>query len=153
MLLKIETYLNITWPRYLMPKCKQVYTHFKDRKMSNCAESHKTKQNRIKWIVLVINPWWLAFNMKKWLTSQYDWLTHAHQFLQQETLDHNDWISWAAYNAVKYGQQPRPITPSLMLLFRESAHSPMMIYHGMKVIICAVNNHINPGQNPVLVVD
>ena len=91
--------------------------------------------------------------MKKCLTSQYDWLTNVHQLLQQETVDHNDWISWAAYNAVKYGQKPRPITPSLMLpLFRESSHSPMMVYHAMKVI-CAVTNHINPGQNPVMVVD
>ncbi len=87
------------------------------------------------------------------LESAYDWLTHAHQLLQKETLDQNDWISWAAYNAVKYGQQPRPITPSVMLpLFRESAHSPLMVYHGMNVI-CAVTNHINPGQTPVMVVD
>ena len=63
-------------------------------------------------------------------------------------------ISWATNNAIKYGQKPRPSTPSVMLPpFRESAHSPMMVYHGMKVIICAVTNHINPGQNPVMVVD
>ena len=36
--------------------------------------------------------------------------------------------------------------------FRESAHSPMMVYHGMNVI-CAVTNHINTRQNPVMVVD
>ena len=57
-----------------------------------------------------------------------------------------------SYNAVKFGQLAG-ITPTSMMfpLFRETAHSTMMIYHGMNVII-AVSNHLNPGRTPIMTV-
>ena len=40
----------------------------------------------------------------------------------------------------------------MLALFKESAHNPMMVYHGINVK-CAVTSHINPGQTPVMVVN
>ena len=74
------------------------------------------------------------------------------KLLSKHALEAKDWISWAAYNAVKFGHVAG-ITPSMLFpLFREPAHSTMMIYHEMNVII-AVINHLNPGQTPIMAVD
>ena len=90
--------------------------------------------------------------LKETIPTANDWLEHSHQLLSKDALDAEDWISWAAYNAVKFGQVAA-ITPSMKFpLFREPAHSPMMIYHGMNVII-AVSNFLNPGQTPIMTVD
>ncbi|KAK3741023.1 hypothetical protein RRG08_005713 [Elysia crispata] len=90
--------------------------------------------------------------LKETIPTANDWLEHSHQLLSKDALDAEDWISWAAYNAVKFGQVAA-ITPSMMFpVFREPAHSPMMIYHGMNVII-AVSNFLNPGQTPIMIVD
>ena len=90
--------------------------------------------------------------LKETIPTANDWLEHSHQLLSKHALEAEDWISLAAYNAVKFGQVAA-ITPSMMFpLFREPAHSPMMIYHGMNVII-AVSNHLNPGQTPIMTVD
>ena len=40
----------------------------------------------------------------------------------------------------------------LLLLFRDSAHSPTIVKHGID-IIREVTHHVNPGQIPVLTVD
>ena len=90
--------------------------------------------------------------LKETIPTANDWLDHSHQLLSKHALEEEGWISWAAYNAVKFGQVAG-ITPSMMFpLFRGPAHSPMMIYHGMNVII-AVSNHLNPGQTPIMTVD
>ena len=40
----------------------------------------------------------------------------------------------------------------MLPLFREPAHSPMMVFHGMN-IIAAATKQLNPGQTPVMVAD
>jgi len=40
----------------------------------------------------------------------------------------------------------------MMPLFRDSAHSPAMVEHGMSVVMTATE-HVNPEQIPVLTVD
>ena len=87
------------------------------------------------------------------LIDSNDWLPHANTLLSKEVLENNDWLLWAAYHASKVSSQMSKITPSMALpLFREPAHSPMMIYHGMNVI-AAITKHLNPNQSPVLVMD
>ena len=89
------------------------------------------------------------------LKDVYEWLTHAHGALEVWAMDSctTKWISWAAYFANKFGPPLAPVTPSMMLpLFREAAHSPMMVFHGMN-IVAAVTKQLNPGQTPVMVVD
>ena len=89
------------------------------------------------------------------LKDVYEWLTHAHGALEVWAMDSctTKWISWAAYFANKFGPPLAPVTPSMMLpLFREAAHSPMMVFHGMN-IVAAVTKQLNPGQTLVMVVD
>ena len=63
-----------------------------------------------------------------------------------------DWISWAAYYAVKSGP-PSFISKSHMLpLFTESANSPITMLQCMKTIKCDTV-YLNPGQAPVMVAD
>ena len=62
-------------------------------------------------------------------------------------------ISWSAYFANQQDKVPKPPAIVTMLpLFRDSAHSPAMVKHGMRVIQ-QITNHVNPGQIPVMTVD
>ena len=62
-------------------------------------------------------------------------------------------ISWSAFFATLQSFVPKPpAIISLLPLFRDSAHSPAMVKHGMS-IIRKVTLHVNPGQTPVLTVD
>ena len=103
---------------------------------------------------LEINGWLKseAPPLENTLHDGYQWLKRARGIFLQEQPSSNDWISWAAYYASQTAVIP-PVTPSFMLpLFRESASSPMMVYHAMG-IAKAVTNHLNPGQIPVIVAD
>jgi hypothetical protein len=103
---------------------------------------------------LAVNSWLKAVAppLSETLQDAYHWLEHAHRLHQEDRLSTNDWISWAAYYASQ-SVETVPVTPSFMLpLFRESATSPMMVYHAMG-IAKAVTTHLNPGQTPVIVAD
>jgi hypothetical protein len=87
------------------------------------------------------------------LGGAYSWLNHARNLLNCENLDVNDSISWSALNAIRQKTVALHAISSSMLLplFREHAHTPSMIYHGMNVLKAVTN--LNPGQIPVMVVD
>ena len=89
------------------------------------------------------------------LEDVQEWLTYAHDLLGDEMAqsETTKWISWDAYYANKLGPPLLPVTPSIMLpLFREPAHSPMMVFHGMNTV-AAITKHLNPGQIPIMVAD
>ncbi len=62
-------------------------------------------------------------------------------------------ISWSAYFASLQVSVPKPpAVIALLPLFRDGAHSPTMVKHGMN-IIKQITVHVNPGQIPVLTFD
>ena len=62
-------------------------------------------------------------------------------------------ISWSAFFANRQQQLPKPpAITSLLPLFREAAHTPAMVKHGMDIIRNIIQT-VNPGQTPVLTVD
>lgn len=88
------------------------------------------------------------------LDEEYKWLEKTKLCLEKGSVEVGEWVSWAAHHANRIGP-PSDIIPvkSMMLpLFRECSSSPMMVYHGMKVIK-AVIHYLNPGQTPVMVAD
>lgn len=54
--------------------------------------------------------------LKETIPTANDWLEHSHQLLSKDALEAEDWISWAAYNAVKSGQVAA-ITLSMISLY------------------------------------
>lgn len=83
----------------------------------------------------------------------YVWLDRVRFLLSKDTLAADEWISWAAYYASKTEASVTPPTKSYMLpLFTESPNSPIMVWHGMKVLRRAIA-YLNPGQTPVMVAD
>ena len=83
------------------------------------------------------------------------WLEHVRAELAKEQTEDqvNMDISWSAFFATLQLSVPKPpAIISLLPLFRDSAHSPSMVKHGMD-IIREVTHHVNPGQIPVLTVD
>ena len=62
-------------------------------------------------------------------------------------------VSWSAFFASSQICVPKPpAIVSLLPLFRDSAHTPAMVKHGMD-IIKQITHQTNPGQIPVLTVD
>ena len=62
-------------------------------------------------------------------------------------------VSWSAHFANSQVSVPKPpAIISLLPLFRDGAHSPAMVKHGMNVIQ-QITVRVNPGQIPVLTVD
>ena len=84
---------------------------------------------------------------------EYDWLNRMRELFGKETLEKDDFLSWAGFHA---SRQPRPThSPaiiSLLPMFLENAHSVAMILHSMNVIKSAVQ-HLNPRQAPVITLD
>ena len=86
---------------------------------------------------------------------QQDWLNNVCEIISQDSdVDNSKMnISWSAYFANQQDKVPKPPAIVTMLpLFRDSAHSPAMVKHGMRVIQ-QITNHVNPGQIPVMTVD
>ena len=80
-------------------------------------------------------------------------LENLKSSLSKQTLERDEWISWAAYFASITEPPTTPSTKSYMLpLFTDSSNNPAMVWHGMKIIRQATN-YINPGQTPVMEVD
>lgn len=70
---------------------------------------------------------------------------------QQET--NNSFRSWSAFFASLQQSVPKPpAITSLLPLFRDAAHTPAMVKHGMH-IIKKVTLTVNPDQTPVMTVD
>ena len=87
------------------------------------------------------------------LQEGYTWFQKVRSILWEQTLEANEWISWAAYYASITEPPATSLTKSYMLpLSTESSNSPAMVWHGMKVLHQAISN-INPGQTPVMVAD
>ena len=84
---------------------------------------------------------------------EYDWLNRMRELFGKETLEKDDFLSWAGFHA---SRQPRPThSPaiiSLLPMFLENAHSDAMILHSMNVIKSAVQ-HLNPRQATVITLD
>ena len=84
------------------------------------------------------------------LTEQ--WLEKIRSHLCSNP-QHEKNISWWAFFASLQHQIPKPpAITSLLPLFRDSAHTPAMVKHGMDVIK-RVTYHVNQDQTPVMVVD
>lgn len=87
------------------------------------------------------------------IQEEYTWLERVKVLLSKETLEEGDWISWAAYFASMTESPHTPPSKSYMLpLFTESSNSPIMVWHGMKVLHRAIS-YLNPGQTPVMEAD
>ena len=92
-------------------------------------------------------------SLERLLKDGYTWLENLKSSLSKQTLERDEWISWAAYFASITEPPTTPPTKSYMLpLFTESSNNPAMVWHGMKIISQATN-YINPGQTPVMEVD
>ena len=84
--------------------------------------------------------------------ESYMWLERVRT-LSQQVIGPKEWISWAAYHANNTKPPDTPPTKSYMLpIFTEPSNSPIMVWHGMKVLQRAIN-YINPGQTPVMEAD
>ena len=73
--------------------------------------------------------------------------------VDKESLDDNDYLSWAAFHADN--QPALEIIPSLVTLlplFQEMAQSTCMIKHAMQMVSYAIK-HVNPTQIPVIYAD
>jgi len=124
----------------------QSYTAMKEVSLPKAEDIYVPDLELNSWLKSVAPP------LMKTLQDSYQWLEQAHELYQKDCFSSNDWMSWAAYFASRTVTVP-PVTPSFMLpLFRESATSPMMVYHAME-IAKAVTNHLNLGQIPVIVAD
>ena len=87
------------------------------------------------------------------MTEEVAWLQQVDQAVHKDSLDNNEFISWAAYHASQKPQVPEPVSIGALLpLFYENAHTVAMIKHGMNVIKKAIH-HVNPEQIPVMAVD
>ena len=87
------------------------------------------------------------------IDEENDWLTSTQQLISKDKLDPKDFVSWAAYKALRSAlssYQPAIIT--LLPMFLDNAHSMAMIAHSMRVIKVAVE-HVNPSQAPVIALD
>ena len=85
--------------------------------------------------------------------SHQRWLAELHRALENDGPDASDNISWSAYNAsVETNRIILPPVTALLPVFRDTAHTPAMIKHGVDVIRDATL-HLNPGQVPVMTVD
>ena len=85
--------------------------------------------------------------------KEYEWLNQLGELLGKETLEKDEYLSWAGFHASR--QLPSTHTPaiiSLLPMFLENAHSVAMIMHSMNVIKSAVQ-HIEPGETPVITLD
>ena len=73
--------------------------------------------------------------------------------LSKQELTNEEFVSWSAYHASIQQVVTAPCTVvTLMSLFLECAHSVAMIKHLMNVAKAATE-YLNPGQNPVLLMD
>ena len=84
---------------------------------------------------------------------EYDWLNRMRELFGKETVEKDDFLSWAGFHASR--QPPPTHSPaiiSLLPMFLENAHSVAMILHSMNVIKSAVQ-HLNPRQAPVIMLD
>ena len=85
--------------------------------------------------------------------NEYDWLNEVKEAMEQEHLDNNEFISWAAYHCSKLPSvENPPANVSLMPLFYENSHSTSMMLHGMHVVREAIR-YLNPGQVPFITGD
>ena len=85
--------------------------------------------------------------------KEYEWLNQLGELLGKETLEKDEYLSWAGFHASR--QLPSTHTPaiiSLLPMFLENAHFVAMIMHSMNVIKSAVQ-HIEPGETPVITLD
>ena len=81
------------------------------------------------------------------------WLENVFEELTQGDVQKDEYISWAAYHASLHNELSQSISLGVMLpLFKEQAHSPVMIRHSMSVVRKAVK-FLNPGQIPVVTFD
>ena len=97
------------------------------------------------------HPFPASRSLNNILQEGYTWLEKVRSILCDQILEANEWTSWAAYYASITEPPATSPTKSYMLpLFIESSNSPVMVWHGMKVLRQAINN-IDPGQTPVMV--
>ena len=86
---------------------------------------------------------------------QHVWLEHVNAAIINETQDDQPKmdISWSAYFAtLQVSVSKPPAIVALLPMFRDGAHSPAMVKHGMDIIKQATD-HVNPEQIPVLTLD
>ena len=87
------------------------------------------------------------------MEEEYKWLDNVKELVSKDTLENDEFISWAAFHA---SNQPEtayePTVVSLLPMFQENAHSVAMILHAMNIIKSAVH-HVNPEQVPVVTLD
>ena len=91
--------------------------------------------------------------VQKQMEDEYRWLNNTRKFLEDESMERNYKISWAAFHANRQPEKEQAITPTALLpLFHENAHTVSMIKHSMD-IIKSIIGHLNPGQTPVIILD
>ena len=82
----------------------------------------------------------------------HEWLEKVKTLLSNRQRLLTD-ISWSAFFASQENPNLKPpAITSLLPLFRDTAHTPAMIKHGMDIIE-KITQAVNPGQTPVLTVD
>ena len=91
-------------------------------------------------------PWWMKMNYKfsGWQMSS---------MLSRDDDQANMAIPWSAYFANLQPSVPKPpAITALLPMFRDNAHSPAMVKHGMGSIK-QITSRVNQNQIPVLTVD
>ena len=87
------------------------------------------------------------------IEKEYEWLNHLWERLGKETLEKDDYLSWAGFHVSR--QPPSTHTPAIILLlpmFLENVHSVAMILHFINVIKSAIQ-YINPLLTPAIFLD
>ena len=88
-----------------------------------------------------------------YIQSEQHWLTQVERLVNQDSLDENDNLSWAAYHASNQPKQKNiPSKVALLPLFREKAQTTCMISHAMQMVSDAIK-HVNPTQTTVIAAD
>lgn len=86
--------------------------------------------------------------------KEREWVEHAIQLMEKETLDKGDILSWSAYHAslLSASDEIQPALTQLLPLFHEKATTAAMVKHGMDVLRRVIQ-FLNPGQIPVIALD
>ena len=85
--------------------------------------------------------------------EEYERLRTVQSAIGKETLEKDEWISWAAHHANTLEPPTCPLSRSYMLpLFLESLTSPTLAWHATRFLHQAIT-YLNPGQTPVMSAD
>ena len=90
--------------------------------------------------------------MERAKDEEFGWTQHAIQLLAKETLEKNEFLSWAAFHASMLSNLINlPALTTLLPIFPEKSCNTL-VKHGMNVLK-EITDYLHLGQIPVMAVD